>query len=49
MGDNENRDKPIVVDFFDNHKVISVACGDSHALALCGLFWLSLLVFSTYF
>jgi alpha-tubulin suppressor-like RCC1 family protein len=38
VGDNENRDKPVVVDFFDNHKVISVACGYEHALTLCGSF-----------
>jgi alpha-tubulin suppressor-like RCC1 family protein len=38
VGDDENRDKPVVVDFFDNHKVISVACGSLHTLALCGSF-----------
>jgi alpha-tubulin suppressor-like RCC1 family protein len=38
VGDNENRNKPVVVDFFDNHKVISVACGHFHTLALCGQF-----------
>jgi alpha-tubulin suppressor-like RCC1 family protein len=38
VGDKTDRELPTVVSFFNNHKLTSVACGNNHALALCGEF-----------